>query len=148
MKDKTICVDFDGTLCSEDFPRIGKRYLLHKIIGAYIKYLHKKGWTVVLYTLRDKDNKKYPTLLNEAVQACVNWNIPIDRVNENCIDATDYYGYARKIKGDIYLDDRNFGPFGWLLRTYNSFIRTRREKHELSIKRNQDAFIGNQTNCW
>lgn len=116
---KTICVDFDGTLCCENFPKIGKRYFIHKIIGKYIKHLHEKGWSVVLFTLRDEKNEKYPFILKEAIEACEKWNIPIDRVNENSYEATKKYGYARKIKGDIYLDDRNFGLLGWILRKYN-----------------------------
>jgi hypothetical protein len=37
----------------------------------------------------------------------------------NIPEDTMKYGYARKINADRYIDDRNIGLIGWLLRLYN-----------------------------
>ena len=117
MKQEIIAVDFDGTLCSTAYPGIGKRHLIHKIVAAYIRYKKKHGCIIVLNTLRDKHNKEQgPEPLNRAVEACKSWNIPIDYVNDNPRRLTEEWGYSRKIAADRFLDDRNVGMLGWLLR--------------------------------
>ena len=120
MKIKSIALDFDGTLCTTAFPEVGKRYWIHKLVAWYIRKMHKKGCVIILNTLRDKDNNKYGNEpFNNACFYCGKWHIPIDVFNDNEKWATEKYGYARKIKADRYLDDRNFGILGFILRLYD-----------------------------
>jgi hypothetical protein len=113
---KVLAVDFDGTLCTTAWPEIGKRKLIHKLVASYVRYKSKHGWTIILNTLRDKNNKKAPMSLFYAESKCVIWDIPISFINDNVPVLTQKYGYARKIKADLYLDDHNIGLLGWLLR--------------------------------
>jgi hypothetical protein len=119
-KIKSIAVDFDGTLCASAYPEVGKRYLIHKLIAWYIRKMHKMGCVIILNTLRDKYNDKYGCdPFYNAVFHCEKWHIPIDVFNDNEQCATEKYGYARKIKADRYLDDRNYGFLGCVLRFYD-----------------------------
>lgn len=118
-KSKKIAVDFDGTLCKEAYPYVGKRLLIHKLVAKYIRYKKKKGYTIILNTLRDHNNHIYGSdLLKQAIEACKRWNVPIDLVNDNLESATEKWGYSRKIGADLYIDDRNIGFIGWLLRKF------------------------------
>lgn len=112
-KDKTkreirfpyVAVDFDGTLCEDAFPEIGKPR--EKCI-EYVKQLAEEGSKIILYTCRENGTRK---LLDEAVAFCGEWEIPIFAVNEN--PENEYpaqygltYDQGRKLYADLYLDDK------------------------------------------
>lgn len=95
---KIIAVDFDGTLCENKFPEIGKtRFdvlsrLLHEI---------RDGAKVILWTCRVGDQ------LEEAVDWCKNHGIKLDAVNENLPEIIEAFGGDnRKIFANEYWDDR------------------------------------------
>ena len=93
-----IAVDFDGTLCIEEFPAIGAP--LWDTINL-VKQLHKEGHTIILNTCRTDDR------LGVAVAWCKGLGIPLDYVNENVPWKAKHYGVdCRKISADIYIEDR------------------------------------------
>lgn len=96
---RVIAVDFDGTLCENKYPKIGKPNT------ELIKQLaeeKKKGTAVILFTCRDGQR------LKEAVKWCSKQGLQFDRVNDNLPERIRAYkGNTRKISADVYVDDRN-----------------------------------------
>lgn len=95
---KVIAVDFDGCICTLDWPNIGKPNW--NVIHALQKE-KALGTKLILWTCRCGDS------LKDAVNACSNWGIEFDAVNENLPERLLKYGYseARKISADEYWDD-------------------------------------------
>ena len=98
----TIAVDFDGTIVEHAYPKIGKEKPF--AIDALIQ-LKKEGHHVILWTIREG---RY---LEDAVEFCRNRGLEFYAVNseypQNGWDANS--PISRKIKADIYIDDRNVG---------------------------------------
>lgn len=120
MKINSIAVDFDGTLCTAAYPEVGKRYWIHKLVAGYVRWMHKRGCIIIINTLRDVENDlvgKKPYL--DCILSLHKWGIQYHYINMNIPEATANYGYARKINADRYIDDRNIGLIGWLLRLYS-----------------------------
>ena len=101
----TIAVDFDGTLCENAFPEIGKPK--HLVID-FVKQQAASGAKIILHTCRE-DGERRP-LLTEAVEFCAAHGIPLYAVNENPGNLNaEMYGVQRpprKIYADEYIDDR------------------------------------------
>ena len=101
-----IAVDFDGTIVTHRYPKIGT-----EIDGAFdtLKDLKRKGYTLILWTVRDGE------LLDEAVEFCHQHGLNFYAVNnEHPDDVFNPKYMSRKIVADIYIDDRNVGGFiGW-----------------------------------
>ena len=96
---KVFAVDFDGTLCEENYPNIGKPHLDR--IKCLIR-LQKEGHKLVLWTCRCG---KY---LEEAIEWCKNHGLTFDAINENLPERIEQYGGdCRKLSVDYYIDDRN-----------------------------------------
>ena len=100
-----VAVDFDGTLCEDRFPEIGEP---REACIEYIKQLAEEGSKIILYTCRENGTRK---LLDEAVDFCKKWKIPLFAVNEN--PENEYsaqYGLThdqgRKMYADLYIDDK------------------------------------------
>jgi len=108
-----ICVDFDGTCVTHDFPLVGKD------IGAVpvLKRLVEQGHKLVLFTMRsDIEN---PTSNDYNIHSvggnyltdAVNWfkenDIPLFGINEN----PDQKSWTKSPKayGQLYLDDAALG---------------------------------------
>lgn len=95
---KVIAVDFDGTLCSKNWPKIGEpnRELIQQLIEE-----RKNGAAVILFTCRERK------LLREAVEWCKEQGLEFDEVNRNLKERVKAYrGDSRKISADVYIDDR------------------------------------------
>lgn len=110
MKYKYIAVDFDKTLCTDNYPETGKQRLIHKIVLNFVLRHQKKGSTVILNTLR----KEFP-LLN-AVEWCHAHDLFPTYINENPTELIRKFGDSRKIACTLNIDDTNIGLIGWLLR--------------------------------
>lgn len=93
-----IAVDFDGTLCTEEYPKIGKP-IEHNIY--LVQILKKLGHILILYTCRAD---KY---LDAAIKWCAEHGLVFDYINENASETREKYKLdCRKISADIYLDDK------------------------------------------
>lgn len=98
-----IAVDFDGILCEDRFPEIGKPN--HEMIGL-IRQAIDEGHEVVLWTCRTDQP------LVEAVAWCRERGLHFCAVNDNApsnkIKYKDIYpNGTRKVYADVYIDDHN-----------------------------------------
>ena len=98
MDFEIIAVDFDGTLCTNNWPDIGKPNL------SFIEWLKQKkrdGAKLILWTCRDGD------ILNQAVAWCKEQGLYFDAINDNIPEATNKFGTnSRKIFANVYFDDK------------------------------------------
>ena len=94
-----IAVDFDGILCSDQFPLIGKPN--YNMI-SFIRELMDNGHEVVLWTSRVGDR------LTEAVDWCGDRGLHFCQVNHMApSNAEKYDTNPRKVYADVYIDDHN-----------------------------------------
>ena len=98
----TIAVDFDGTIVTHEYPKIGKEI---PFAIQTLKMLQQDGHKLILWSVR-KDE-----LLEDAVRWCrerglefyaVNKEYPEEEMQNNIF-------YSRKLKVDLWIDDRNVG---------------------------------------
>ena len=95
-------VDFDGTLCENAWPDIGKPN--HSLIST-LKKAREKGDKVILWTCRTADR------LDDAVAWCKEQGLEFDAVNENLPEIIGQFGTeSRKVCADIYIDDKAINP--------------------------------------
>ncbi|MBR2654718.1 MAG: hypothetical protein IKD59_09240 [Lachnospiraceae bacterium] len=110
-----IAVDFDGVLCENRWPDIGRPNM--KMITR-LKELQSQGHKIILWTCRtDNDFKDYNRndevrhLLTEAVEWCKDFGLAFDYVNENSKENISIYkNDCRKVHANIYIDDQNASP--------------------------------------
>jgi hypothetical protein len=97
-----IAVDFDGTIVKHKYPEIGEeRPFATETLRMLLQQHHK----LILWSIREG------RLLEEAVTWCHIRGVDFFAVNE------DYPGagngedphHSRKIKADVFIDDRNLG---------------------------------------
>lgn len=97
MKNLIICVDFDGTCVTHEYPNIGKE------IGATetLKQLIDLGHYIILFTMRS----------GKELQDAINWfeerNIPLFGVNKNPDQFT--WTSSPKPYAHLYIDDAALG---------------------------------------
>lgn len=95
---KVIAIDFDGTLCENAWPEIGTPRW--EVIER-AKNAQSNGAALILWTCRDGER------LEQAVEACTQWGLQFDAVNENLPERKALYGNdPRKIGADEYWDDK------------------------------------------
>jgi hypothetical protein len=95
-------VDFDGTLCVDQYPGIGvaNRRFINDLIDA-----RRNGHKIILDTCRTGN------LLDEAVRWCKAHGLEFDAVNKNLPERTaEFGGDCRKISADFGFDDRSIHP--------------------------------------
>lgn len=98
MKYKIYAIDFDGTLCENAYPNIGKP--ITETI-TFIKDLKLDGGKLILWTCRAGEH------LEKAIKWCENQGIYFDSVNENLPEVIkNYNSDSRKITADYYIDDK------------------------------------------
>lgn len=121
----TIAVDFDGTIVTHEYPYIGREL---PFATETLKMLIREQHRLILWTVREGE------LLEEAVNWCrergvefyaVNKDFPEEDINKN-------ESFSRKLKVDMWIDDRNIGglpDWGTIYRmiherkTWNDIIR-------------------------
>lgn len=98
-----IAVDFDGTLCDNEWPAIGEP---HEEVIEWVKSQKYYGWKLILWTSRSGKQ------LDEAVDWCKEHGIIFDAINSNLPEVIMAFGGkdSRKITADIYLDDKSRHP--------------------------------------
>lgn len=100
----TLAIDFDGTLCEFNFPKIGKQNENHKKLLKRLIKLREDGHKLILWTNRG-DNDEYP-VLSEAIDWCKKRGLEFDAINENLPNQKKLSGYSPKIMADYYIDDK------------------------------------------
>lgn len=95
---KIIAVDFDGVLCENRYPDIGKE---NNEVIEELKKEKEKGTKLILWTCREGKE------LKEAIKWCAKKSLHFDAINDNIKERIDQYGNnSRKISADEYWDDK------------------------------------------
>lgn len=97
-----IAVDFDGTIVEDRYPSIGReRPFAFETLRRLLAERHK----LVLWTVREG------RLLDEAVSFCRERGVEFYAVNRDYPEEEKGLNnhYSRKLKADLFIDDRNLG---------------------------------------
>ncbi|MGM9837428.1 MAG: BT0820 family HAD-type phosphatase [Paludibacteraceae bacterium] len=96
-----IAVDFDGTIVTHDYPRIGKP--IPFAIQTLKKLQAEDHHQLILWTVRERE------LLQAAVDYCASKGLEFYAVNSNYPEEDPAKRVNRKVTADLYIDDRNLG---------------------------------------
>ncbi len=97
----TIAVDFDGTIVEHRYPQIGNEI---PFAIDTLKMLQQDKHRLILWTVREG------ALLDEAVQWCKDRGLEFYAVNRDFPEeTTEEKNFSRKLKVDMFIDDRNIG---------------------------------------
>jgi hypothetical protein len=96
-----IAVDFDGTIVTHEYPRIGKD--IPFAIDTLKKLQEEHHLQLILWTVREGVE------LAEAVEYCRKRGLEFYAVNSNYPEETAEHREPRKLKADLFIDDRNLG---------------------------------------
>ena len=97
-----IAVDFDGTIVEHRYPAIGEE---KPFAIETLKMLIRDRHQLILWSVREGQ------LLDEAVQWCRERGVEFWAVNRDYPEEDPRYNqhFSRKLKADIFIDDRNLG---------------------------------------
>lgn len=96
-----IAIDFDGTIVEHCYPKIGKEI---PFAMDTLKLLIEERHQLILWTVREG------SLLEEAIRWCYEHGVEFYAVNKDYPEEnSNHEGTSRKIKADLFIDDRNFG---------------------------------------
>lgn len=98
----TIAVDFDGTIVRHRYPEIGEEI---PFAVQTLKMLQQDRHRLILWSVREGK------LLDDAVEWCRERGLEFYAVNRDYPeeDVTKNESYSRKLKVDLFIDDRNVG---------------------------------------
>ena len=96
-----IAVDFDGTIVTHEYPKIGKE--LPFAIDTLKRLQQSPEYQLILWTVREGKE------LDEALEYCRNRGLEFYAVNSNYPEEEEEHHEPRKLKADLFLDDRNLG---------------------------------------
>ena len=102
----TIAVDFDGTIVEHRYPAIGREI---PFAIDTLKRLAAERHRIILWSVREG------RLLDEAIAFCRERGLEFYAVNTNYPEEkTGHEHFSRKLKADVFIDDRNLGGlFDW-----------------------------------
>lgn len=96
-----IAVDFDGTIVEHRYPSIGEEV---PFAVETLKLLQQDKHRLILWSVREDD------LLKEAVEWCKERGLEFYAVNKDYPEESrEDKGFSRKLKADLFIDDRNIG---------------------------------------
>ena len=97
-----IAVDFDGTIVEHRYPEIGREL---PFATQTLKMLMNDRHKLILWSVREGK------LLEEAVEWCRQRGVEFYAVNKDYPeeDLSKSQNFSRKIKADVWIDDRNIG---------------------------------------
>ena len=98
----TIAVDFDGTIVRHRYPDIGEEI---PFAVNTLKMLIQDRHRLILWTVREGE------LLDDAIEWCRERGIEFYAINRDFPeeDITRNENFTRKLKVDMWIDDRNVG---------------------------------------
>ena len=97
----TIAVDFDGTIVTHEYPRIGKE--IPFAIDTLLKIQKDFQACLILWTVREGRE------LDDAIEFCKAKGLEFYAVNNNYPEEKETDKQPRKLKADVFIDDRNLG---------------------------------------
>jgi hypothetical protein len=92
-----ICIDFDGTCVTHDFPEIGRGIGAEDVLRRLVEHGHK----LILFTMRSGEG------LEQAVDWFASQKIPLYGVNIN--PTQQQWTSSPKAYGQLYIDDAALG---------------------------------------
>jgi hypothetical protein len=97
-----IAVDFDGTIVKHRYPEIGEEL---PFATETLRMLAKDHHRLILWSVREGK------LLDEAVEWCRQRGVEFWAVNRDYPEETSNNNqhFSRKLKADLFIDDRNIG---------------------------------------
>ncbi len=96
-----IAVDFDGTIVQHRYPQIGDEI---PFATETLKMLQQDRHRLILWTVREG------RLLDEAVAWCEERGVEFFAINRDYPEEQKRDSkFSRKIKADLFIDDRNLG---------------------------------------
>ena len=97
-----IAVDFDGTIVEHRYPAIGREI---PFATETLKMLIKEQHKIILWSVREGK------LLDEAVEWCRERGVEFYAINRDYPEETltNNNHFSRKLKADLFIDDRNIG---------------------------------------
>lgn len=97
-KPQVIAVDFDGVICENKYPDIGKE---NNAVLSELLFRQACGDKIILWSCRSDEK------LDEAIAWCKKRGLVFDAVNDNLQEHIDAYGNnCRKVWADEYWDDK------------------------------------------
>ena len=97
----TIAVDFDGTIVEHRYPKIGEEI---PFATETLKILAQERHKLILWTVREGE------LLEEAIEWCRQRGVFFYSVTKDYPEEEkSHNGFSRKLKADLFIDDRNLG---------------------------------------
>ncbi|MDD5861113.1 MAG: hypothetical protein PUD15_00930 [Prevotella sp.] len=120
-----IAVDFDGTIVENRYPEIGEE---RPFATETLKMLQRHHHQLILWTCREGK------LLDEAIQWCHErgvdfWAVNRDYPEENGTQNNN--NFSRKIKADLFIDDRNVGGLPDWGEIYHIIVERKSYRHIL-----------------
>ncbi len=127
-----IAVDFDGTIVEHRYPAIGKEL---PFAIEVLKKLQEEQHKLILWSVREGK------LLDDALNFCKERGLEFYAVNRDYPEESEEANrhFSRKLKADIFIDDRNLGglpDWGTIYRmihdklTYEALLEEEREEAE------------------
>ena len=132
-----IAVDFDGTIVEHKYPKIGSEI---PFATDTLKMLIKDGHQLILWSVREGE------LLQEAVDWCHERGVDFWAVNKDYPEEEKEKNnhFSRKLKVEMFIDDRNLGRIPCNLLLLCGFYRHAFRHKNPSIL----LPICNTTYCW
>lgn len=96
-----IAVDFDGTIVTHEYPRIGRE--IPFAIDTLKRFQDEAHHLLILWTVREG------TLLEEAVEFCRARGLEFYAINNNYPEVETIENQPRKLSVELFIDDRNLG---------------------------------------
>ena len=98
----TIAIDFDGTIVTHEYPKIGTEL---PFATETLKMLIKDHHRLILWTVREGQ------LLQDAIDWCRERGVEFWAINKDYPEESEANNnhFSRKIKADYFIDDRNIG---------------------------------------
>ena len=98
----TIAVDFDGTIVTHEYPKIGREI---PFATDTLKMLIRDRHRLILWSVREGQ------LLQDAVDWCRERGVEFWAVNKDYPEESmeNNNHFSRKLKADYFIDDRNIG---------------------------------------
>ena len=97
-----IAVDFDGTIVEHEYPAIGREI---PFATETLKMLMKQNHKLIMWSVREGK------LLDDAVKWCKERGVEFYAINKDYPEETlsNNNHFSRKLKADVFIDDRNLG---------------------------------------
>ena len=98
----TIAVDFDGTIVENRYPAIGRE---NPFAVRTLKMLQEEGHFLILWSCREGEE------MDAALDWCRQRGLEFYAVNKDFPEENEKenLSFSRKIKADMFIDDRNVG---------------------------------------